>query len=194
MPTLKKLPASHLKRAMSSRSVVELRRRRLDHSPIHGVVIAFSSEFVLLQKLEEGIALGGYLAVRRQQIASFTRTPEYAKFYSMALRLKRQRPKLPRGIDLSDIGSLLMSSSRSFGLVVIHQEYRDPDVCWVGIPQALRASAVLLRCVRPNGIADSEPTAFALRRITMVEFGTEYDNALRLVAEANKSLERTREG
>jgi hypothetical protein len=50
----------------------------------------------------------------------------------------------------------------------------------------------MVRCVGPNGIADDGPIEFAVRNITMVEFGTEYDEALRLAAEANKSLERTR--
>jgi hypothetical protein len=189
MPTLQKLPAYHLNHAVSSRSVVELRRRRLDPTPIRGVVISFSSELVLLQTLEDGMALGGYLEVRRQQIASFTRSPERAEFYATVLRLKKQRPRRPRGIDLADIGSLLMSVSRSYRLAVIHQEFRDPDACWVGLPQALHPGSVMVRCVLPNGIADDEPIAFALRSITMVEFGTRYDEALRLVAEANKSLQ-----
>ena len=191
MPTLQKLPAFHLNRAVTSRAVVELRRRRLDTTPIQGVVISFSSDLVLLQKLEEAVTLGGYLVVRRQQIASFTRSPEFAEFYATVLRLRKQRLKRPRGLDLTDIGSLLMSCSRSFRLVVIHQEFRDPDTCWVGIPTAANARTVKMRCVLPSGIAEDELTAFTLRSITMVEFGTEYDAALLLAAQANKSLERT---
>jgi hypothetical protein len=192
MPTRRKLPAAFLSRAVSSRSVVELRRRRLDPSPILGVVVAFSSELVLLQKLEEGITLGGYLAVRRQQISRFLPTARYGEFYAKALHLRRQRPKRPSRVDLSSIGSLLATSSRSFGLIVIHQEHLDPDTCWIGVPLAVSASSVTVRCIRPGGIVNKEPNEFQLRSITMVEFGTEYDEALRLVAEADKSLELTR--
>jgi hypothetical protein len=193
MPALPKLPNRFLARAAASRQIVEFRRRRFEKHFNVGVVVGYSPDFVMFHVVSgDTLSFDGYVVVPRQHLSEFRLKPERAEFVAAVLGIRKEKVRIPRGIDLSDWASVLLTAKRKFGLVQLHQEGRSPDALWVGIPKLLPNGRFAMQCFFPDAKLDPEPVPFALRSVTQVEFGTLYADAIQKVSEANNKLQRSR--
>ena len=106
------------------------------------------------------------------------RPDPYAPFAEAALKKRGQRwLKKPR-VSVANVEELLLSAGKAFPLVTIHREQVDPDVCWIGRVQGVNRGRVSLLEIGPDAIWEDKPEKY---RITRVNFGGDYENALHLV-------------
>ena len=97
-------------------------------------------------------------------------------------QIKTTMPEKP-SVDLSGIDQILVSAASCFPLVTIHRETVDPEVCWIGKVVSVVKGKVDLLEIGPDAKWDDEPTVYRTSEITRVNFGGDYEEALRLVSE-----------
>lgn len=184
---------SLMSEAMAQRSFVRL-SRRFEETPVRGYVIALGRKFFALALVSDRLWFDGFECFRVADVQHLEPDP-YAAFATSALKKRgERRPRKPR-LDMDSVGALLLSAQRAFPLVTIHCEETDPAVCHIGrVVQVSPRKASLLE-IRPDATWEEAATDFQLREITRVNFGGDYEDALRLVggdggARSNQSAQR----
>jgi hypothetical protein len=168
-----------------SRDELELVRlaRRGDLETVEGFVIEVGPEWVLLSCLDPAIRLDGHTAVRRDDVSK-VRRPSTGDFVRRALELRGEWP--PAGpafpVDLTDARTLLRSLHGSAPLVTVHAEHDDPDQCLIGAIDGLGTRTLRLREVTPRAVWTVASTRQRIDRITRVDVGGAYEQALLDVA------------
>jgi hypothetical protein len=117
--------------------------------------------------------------VRRLSVPS-----PYAGFAVAALLKRGERIERKPRISLKSTDQLLRSANRLFPLVTIHQERVNPDTCKIGRVVGVSKSHVSLLEIGPDAVWEEKPTEIPLRRITRVDFGGGYEDALHIVGGA----------
>jgi len=164
--------------------LIQLRRSRIfaDMSWWNGYVHATSSELVLVQPLSDRIDLDGYSILRIADISDFAVDYPRQDFHRRALAAKRIAAAPPAPIDLSSIESALRSIEATYPLFVVHREVEDPEVCEVGRLKFATSESYALRAMSPEAVWVDDPRHYAFSSITRVDFDSEYENTLALVA------------
>ena len=165
-----------------SRRVVEIWRRPIDRDPLRGVVLDVARDLALLHRLSDAIHLDGYAALRIGDVSLVDARPRYGAFYDRALALRRENPRLPKGIDLNGMDLAIASAGRLFPLVTIHRELISPDTCSIGKVHIVTEKSVMLRWLNPSAKWNGTSPRYRLADITLLEFGGEYEDALAHVA------------
>ena len=181
----RKPEASVAVNALGSR-LVRVSRSIRGADVLTGVVVQSSDEWMLLHGVNDGIFLDGYIGIRLRDVRS---VKVYAadSFVARALAHFGDRPKRPRGIDLNSRESLIETAGRRFPLIAIHREKADPTVCFIGTPASVGAKNLRLLEVDPNARWATEPTKWAMKDITRVDFGGRYEAALHAIAGTSPS-------
>jgi hypothetical protein len=150
---------------------------------IEGYVVATGREWLLLAALDPAIRLDGHIALRLVDVAGLRR-PTSARFVGAALRLRGQWPPAApvSPVDLEHVGSVLASLGGGGSLVTVHPEVDEPEHCYIGIIERLGQRWLWLREVSPRAVWLSAPTRHRLNRITRIDTGGLYEQALRDVA------------
>ncbi|GAA4606169.1 hypothetical protein GCM10023107_75050 [Actinoplanes octamycinicus] len=174
--------ASRLDRAWCERRLVRLRRRCDPADRLDGYVMRLADSWLLLAVVDDNIRLNGFAAVRSADVVAVRRRPTGA-FVSTALAAQGTwPPTAPPDVDLSDLRKLLVSVAEHFSLITLHLEKSLPDMCFIGRLAGVRKRTVDIREVTPQATWHRDPTRWPLRRITRVDFGGGYENALSSVA------------
>ena len=172
--------------ARRSAHVVEIWRKRIDPDPLRGFVLDAGADLVLLQRLSDSIHLDGYSVFRIADATRVEMRPRYRSFYKRALVLRRERPRLPRGIDLRSIARAVVTAGASFPLLTLHREAISPDSCSIGTVRQMTEKSIVLRWLTPDATWDGDSPRYRLADITLLEFGGEYEDALARVAGARR--------
>ena len=167
--------------ARRSRRVVEVWRRRVDRHPLRGVVVDVARELALLHRMSDAIHLDGYAVVRMADVSRVD-TPGRGRFYGRALALRREKARLPKGINLSGMGSAISTAATLLPLVTLHRERISPDTCSIGRLGTLTEKSVTLRWLTPSAKWSGNSPRYRLADISLLEFGGEYEDALARVA------------
>lgn len=146
---------------------------------ITGVFIAASEEWLLMERVEHEVMLNGFVALPREDVDLVVDLT--GQFMGRALAALDQYPTHPGPVDLTDVRTLITTAGSLYPLVVVHTEYDDPDVCWIGQVRSCGAHSVELRAISPQAKWDDEDTEYDFEEISLVEFGTRYDKALRIL-------------
>jgi hypothetical protein len=164
---------------MRERTLVRF-RQRFETASIHGYIHGVGAKFVLVAIVNDRVWLEGFECFRIKDVRGIKPDP-YRKFIERALKLRGERkPKRPR-IKMGSIGEIIVSASRLFPLVTIHQEETRPDVCWIGRVLGVDSGRVRMLDIEPGAVWASEPSSYRLAEITQVSFGADYEGALYLV-------------
>lgn len=178
--------AASTKRALTSakrsRRIVEVWRKDIDPRPLAGFVLDCDHGLVLLHRLSDSIHLDGYSVLRLSDISRIDARPQHRAFYERALALRREKPRVPRGIDLSGIDRAIATAAQTFPLVTLHREAISRDSCSIGTIRLLTEKSVVLRWLTPGARWDGESPRYRLTDISLLEFGGEYEDALARVA------------
>ena len=145
-----------LKIAKDSQRVIGVWRKRLDKHVIRGVVLASTSDLALLHLLDDGIRLDGYSVIRTRDITRLDLLLPRAEFYYEALRLRKQCPRNPRGIDLSDLTTVITSAGKAYPLVTVHPERKQPGICWIGRPLHIEKRDLVLAYITPGAMWEGD--------------------------------------
>lgn len=171
-----------LQKALDEHTLISVKRSRFDPWHTVGYVMAVGPKFFLLQLVEGEIHYNGYQAIARNDLSSCKVPHKHAAFVEKALELKGETaPNVPE-IDMSSAETILQNAQSLFTLVTIHREKIDPDVCQIGQVESLSDSTLMLKEIDPDAEWDDEPTEYALKDITRIDFGGKYEEALALVA------------
>ncbi len=177
---------SALTAARRSAHVVAIRRKRIDAHPLRGVVVDVGTDHALLQRLSDSIHLDGYSVFRITDVTDVELRPRYQYFYQRALRLRREWPRLPLGIDLVSIRRVIASAGTKVALLTLHREAISPDTCSIGTVRQLTEKSITLRWLTPNAKWDGDSPRYRLADVTLLEFGGEYEDALARVVGARQ--------
>jgi hypothetical protein len=149
-------------------------------------VLDVGAEIALLHRLSDSIHLDGYTVFRIADVTHVNLRPCYRSFYKRALALRRERPRLPRGIDLGSLARAIATASAAFPLVTLHREAISPDTCSIGTVRQMTEKSIVLRWLTPGATWDGDSPRYRLADITLLEFGGEYEDALARVAGARR--------
>lgn len=164
---------------MGGRQLVRF-NTRFDDTSIRGYVSDVGADFFLLALVSDRLRWDGFECFRIKDVQDLRPDP-YVGFVEAALKKRGlRRPRKPK-IDLQSVEHLLLSAGKAFPLVTIHMEKKDPDVCFIGSVRGVSDGKLSLLGISPHAQWDTNPDAFPLRRITRVNFGGEYEEALHLV-------------
>jgi hypothetical protein len=178
-PTAVKGRSALLTDAMHRRQLVRF-SRRFESSRIHGYVLDVGTHFFMLLVVSDRIQFDGFDCFRIRDVRNVKPAP-YAAFVEAALKKRgARRPPKPR-IRLANVEELLLSAARSFPLITIHREQVDPDACWIGSVLGVKHGRVSMLEIGPDAVWDHAPEEYRISEITRVNFGGDYETALRLV-------------
>ena len=142
--------------------------------------MAIGPEWFLLLKVDDRIWFDGFECFRINDISKLREDP-YFLFVESALRKRKETmPETPR-INVQNIEKVLVSAARTFPLVTLHIERRDPDVCYIGRVRGISKTEVSLLEIQPGAKWDITTTAYKLTDITGVSMGGDYEDALYIV-------------
>jgi hypothetical protein len=171
--------AAQLKSAMHSGTLVRF-NRPFEESPAEGYIVAVGPDFFLLALVSDHIRFNGFQAMRIVDVRRLRPHP-FTAFVESALKKRRERrPKKPK-VSVSSLRALLLSAQKSFPLVTIHRERIDPDVCQIGRVMRVTTATLSLLEITPGAVWEEAPTQHALKQITRVDFGGDFEDALHLV-------------
>jgi len=170
---------SHLRSAMRSGTFVRF-NRPFEEGPVHGYVVEVGPEFFLLALVSDHIRFNGFQAFRTIDVRNLRPDP-FATFVESALKRRREsKPRKPK-VSVGSLRALLLSASRAFPLVAIHREKLDADICQIGRVVGVAAGKLSLLEIGPDAVWHAAPTRYALKQVTRVDFGGEYEDALHIV-------------
>lgn len=175
------------KEACSPPTLVSVARARLGDPQAKrlGFAVSVSPDLLLLHSLSDQIDLDGFVALRMKDVTSLDTKFPRKDFYLRALQLKGISPRLPKGIDLSSMRSLLRSAGEHFSLVVIDRELASPGECEIGRIKLTSDTTYALRWLSSEGTWERDDRSYRYSDVTQVGFDGEYENTLALVADAS---------
>lgn len=126
--------------------------------------------------------LDGHAILRIQDITLVEDKLKFADFYLEALRLRGFSPMRPVGICLTSTASILESVNKHYPLVTVFREEIRNDECSIGRIEKLTDKTVILKWLTPGAKWDGYSSRYRLIRITRVDCGGLYQDALARVA------------
>jgi hypothetical protein len=174
--------ATMLSDALAAEQLVEI-ERTTDDDMFEGYVVGVGEEWLLLQKLDPEIRLGGYAALRIEDVATIAFVDDEDAFANRALRLRGEAPVPQPDVALGDVRALLASAQAAWPLVAVHVARADGEALSIGRVRELEDEVVVLATVDVAG-QWSDPERLRLADVTRVEFGGGYEEALALVVSA----------
>jgi hypothetical protein len=154
--------------------------RRFENYSIGGFVLDVGPKFFLLSLVSDRIRFDGFEVFRAQDVSELREDP-YSLFVRTALTKRAQRrPRKPR-VSVAAMSDVLRSAGRAFPIVALHLEEVDAHVCHIGRVVDVTRRRVSLLEIGPDASWDSTATEYELKDVTRVNFGGDYEDALRLV-------------
>lgn len=95
--------------------------------------------------------------------------------------LRGEWPPTTPEVVLDDTAGLVRTAALAWPLVTLHFELDNPDVCYLGRPAGFTARSVRWRDISPQAEWDDEVALRQLARVTRVDFGGRYEDALAIV-------------
>jgi hypothetical protein len=169
--------AEELKRAQEQLSLVSIDRR--DFDDVEGYIVGLGSEWLLMAVLNPAIVLDGYCALRLDDVKR-VRHRHNGEMAACALALRHQWPPTAPStpVALDSVRKLIAAMTTLSPLITVHLEADDPDVCFIGALSELGARSLRLLEVNPRGVWTARPTKYRLDRVTRLDVGGRYEQAV----------------
>jgi hypothetical protein len=165
-----------LERAAAAQRLVRISRSPRHADRIDGFVVAVGSKRALVRDVVDGGYFDALVAIRVKDVAKVRKDRTFAGAF--ARTRPEWPPSAPRHVDLSTTKGVIASLRDLAPLVGIEQERHRDGATWIGVPVEVDHGLLWLHEVRPDGSWDDEPHGFRFRRITKVEVGGRYHDAL----------------
>ncbi|WP_203912048.1 hypothetical protein [Rhizocola hellebori] len=133
--------------------------------------------------VDDEIYLNGWVAFRTKHLEALETSGSKERFIQKALSLRDQwPPRLPDPpIALGSTRELLLSTAK-YPLTTLLVEECDPQVAYIGVPQAIGQKSLSLREISPSAKWSKTLTRYRYRDLTRIEVGAKYEDALFSVA------------
>jgi hypothetical protein len=162
--------------------LVQLQRDALDLAPWDGFLIAESDQLLLLQFVSDRYDLDGYKVFRRCDVTRLDEDFPRREMIERALRVKDLSPAPARVGAERDMRLMMAEVEREYGLLTLHREVDDPDVCEIGKVRLASEERYVLYWLDTNGCWEPDDRAFLYAAVTRLDFDGEYERTLLLVA------------
>jgi hypothetical protein len=175
-----------LESAVRARALIHV-DRPFDPNALAGFAVGMGSWLLLHLLNTDPMVLNGYTAVQIRDVRRFGLCADTDEgFLALAVRLRKLRPQVPKGVSLHTTTTLLRTASRRFRLVTIHSERskRDREICWIGTPQRFTATHFEMREITPAARFETKPGRHSLASITKIGYETALAEIARERAEA----------
>ncbi|MFE4361186.1 hypothetical protein [Kitasatospora sp. NPDC056800] len=184
-----------LDRARAEGRLVRLHRTLPGADRLEGFVLGTGPVWTLLATCTDH-RLDGWSAVRTAGLRKVRDRGGEEGLTVRALRRRGLWPVRPPGADLplDDLPGLLTAACAEYGLITLHTEHLDPDVCRVGTVTGLRPRSLRLHEVDTEARWYPEPTKYRLRDVTRVGLGDHYTSVLREFAGPRPDRDGTEAG
>lgn len=168
-----------LTKYFKNKAVIDVFRKKIDEYPLCGIIVGFSQDFVLLQKVSEQITTDGFALLRKEDISKISNNKKN-KMQENIIK-KRKMIKRPKGnIPIDSIEKFLISASKKYKLFVINQEKDSPDSCLIGRFIKLEKSDIFFKLIDSLAKWEKNLEKIKISAITMIEFGGLYEEGLYL--------------
>lgn len=147
----------------------------------NGYVLDLTDDWTLIQYVERDIFFNGYQVFRNDTVEEYRELTDRNRMVHRALRQLEYVPKLPKGIDLTDLNSIILSVNRVTPLVVVHRELWKKDVCHIGGIAGMTSRTVTLSLIDPDAKYGGT-LRINSKDITKISFDGHYEIALWAVA------------
>ncbi len=144
---------------------------------INGYLLDSSDDWSLIQAVDRDIYFNGYSVLANKTIKRYRILNDGNHMVHRALRKLGYIPKKPKGIQLNDIHSIVMSVNRIFSLLIISRELWKNDVCQIGSIAQITKKTITLATIDTEAEHDGF-FRICSKDITAIEFGSHYDKAL----------------
>lgn len=166
---------------------IRVHRVDIEDGYLNGFVTAVGQNLFVIELISDSIYLDGFVCLRLEDVSHVDRPAPCWEFLKEALLLRKQRHKDDLTIDCESVSTLLRSIPKSVGLVSVHSETVDPDVCFIGRIVNVGEDKLILDTVSPDAEWHTESMGFQLSDITQIGFGGAYEEALFQVVSSRKS-------
>jgi len=156
--------------------------RKGEHFSRWGFVVGEGRSLLAIHQVSDSYRLDGYCVMRQEDILVVRRRFKKRTLIQAALRIKSQEPKLIPELALNSMRSAAESAQQNFGVLVIHREKVQPGEVEVGSLRLTTERTYVLRWLSTVARWESDDRCFRYRDITLLEFGTEYDQTLLAIA------------
>ena len=168
----------------AARSGVAIRvcRDEIEDGFLKGFVIAVGPNLFVIECISDSIYLDGFVCLRIEDVSRVEHPAPNWDFLKTALSLRKQHRSNDLAIDCESVPTLLKSIPQSVGLISVHTERIDTDVCFIGKIARVGEETLSLDTISTNAKWDEQGMDFRLSDITQVGFGGAYEDALFAVA------------
>jgi hypothetical protein len=174
-------PSEVLHRAFLERAFVVIHRSIEGSEEVAGYVVGIGARWVMLHLASNDVFLTGYAALRLDDVATVEGT-NHGHFLPRGLAALNEHPVVPENIHLDWATEHSQALAARFGLLTVHLEFDDPEVCHIGRLMGASGSSLRLWELAPTGECEPEPTTYPVDEVTRFEAGGRYERALALVA------------
>ncbi len=150
----------------------------------YGFLVGESRDLVAIHCVSERYDLDGYRVFRRDTVTAMTGRFPRRRLIEAALRLKELTPRAPAPLDLASMPAVVAAVDAAYPLVVIHRELVHPDECEIGRLRLHTEDTYVLDWLTPNAMWEVDRRRFRFDDITRIDFDSEYENTLAMVAAA----------
>jgi len=151
---------------------------------VKGIVLDQNPEWILIHELPDDYASDGYALLQKNQISDHFRD-EDTELSELVLRLKKYQPQIPPGFQIGSIENMLKWIEAQYGLVQVQDE---EETLAIGTIQSIVANELRLNHIDPLGFQDpAVVNPIFLSDLQLVQFGSDYMESIRLLAEYRKS-------
>ncbi|MFC0018326.1 hypothetical protein [Roseibacillus persicicus] len=171
---MKSIPTSEISRYCDRRSLVSVERARIDSNAVHGFIIDFDEDWILLQHVYD-FFIDGWVLLRRSPITKISSkaTDSFHK------RLLEEEGKLSKvnfteRIPSGGVPELLKDFDAS-RVVILEEETEEEDMFYLGLVRGLDEDD-FIRVLSVSGVGefDDEETLVALEDLTSISYDKNY--------------------
>lgn len=172
---------------MYSSSVLERLKREKIFVDIHrdglgdilfGQVIAYSDQFILLRKINDGGEYDGYSVVFNEDISRLQWDGTERKSIEKLVELKGEKTGDMPDIEVDDIKNVLTGIQEEYGYVSLYTEPKGPNACFVGQLVEIFHDSILLHEFGPKNSLDRSMLLIKSADISRIDFDGKYEKDL----------------
>lgn len=148
-----------------------------------GYLLDYNSDWILLKHNPRDYEIDGYIILRNKYVTHYKRDNK-DKFTERILNLKGHQPKRTEKIPIADIQTILNYLTRKYG--VFYFDMLSDTKCWLGKVKKIVGSELHIHYLTPRAKWTNTMPPYKLGNIRTIQFGSDYNNSLMLIAKTKK--------
>ncbi len=175
--------AKAIREAKASGAMMRVERDAFEVGWLTGYVVATGPKFFVLELVTGSARLDGMACIRYSDVTAFG-PEERAGFMTKALKARGETRAGQAPVTLASLPKLLESAGKAFPIITLHVPDAEIDgyACYIGRVMKLNAASVDFHHITPDGTWEKSLAEIPFSEIVRVDFGSDYEDALFLVA------------